>query len=1095
MKLYCFILGLVLVICTIWESGLAQIVCNDPGGFILISDNNGGGRTIYTAPIPGSTSSTDKVDLTVTTVSDFTSIAFHQATSTLFWAEKGVAGGPPTTTPPQLYREPINECYTTGPVMFLDGSVKTDSMDVTITAMTIDETNHRLYWAERYVAGTPFETTHAIWTVSLNSDDPNGAKTKLYDDPDVGNDPTVEIVDLEFDLNTQQLYWVLNTGSPRRAAADGSGVIISRPPDSTVDSMGVVGIELDITNGNIYLQHKTSCEIHQLDINLSYVSQTPLYSDVSCTAIDFFLSAVSAAEGFYTLTNNHALIQIPLSGGSDSKTDIVNDLNLDTPINMIFVPNCPIQATQISFTASKYTTCEGTNITVEILRSPPCYDPVVARVLHYGGSASASRPSDYGAKSGDSEGIKFPNLQSFTSVSFEIYADDRTEGNETFIVELADPSQYAHVSLGEPYKAEVTIIDKSSYIQFAESAYEVREGDPTLMTITLERIGNLENSASVSLVATPGTAMEGDDYDPNIADVTFNAFESKATAVISITDDDILEMDETFQISIFEPQSQGQSSTEVLIKDDEIGFTFQQDGNEFNEDIGEVIIPVERVGSTELEGSVNIAFRDSNEDHTAMVGEDFTHFNPTTLTFAPGQSVVNIYVFITNDNEYESTESFQISISDPQPEGSDIIIATTTVSILDDEENIRFAKNQATAREGETTILRLQLIRDVALKETSVLITSCEAYRSAVGGQDFVPINSAVVRFILGNTTAYTPDVIILNDNIGEVYESFRLVITSPEQGAIACNEDMTNDIYIGIIDDDGATHRFSSSNYVIPEYSANLKVRINQEGILSDDDQQRVTLSAISGSAINNQDFVFNGPRRLNFGDTGYTDVLIQIVSDNEYEQGGETFTLQLTNDDGDILDTASVTIQDDDRPPIPPQPQSYYFREDSITVVESKGEIRVVVLRTERSIPATILIDTVTGSATPGDDYFPLNRYPVEFSAGDLIAEKVIYIVNDEDGEDTETFQVVLSSPTDGGSITGGPLTVTITDDDESIDNALSTAVLIGIIAGILGALIVLAVLMCVCYIAFISNGRRTACAVPPVQYNSRYGQPITY
>ncbi|XP_072041042.1 extracellular matrix protein 3-like [Amphiura filiformis] len=744
-----------------------------PGGFMLISDRGRGRRRstpiprkIYTAPILESISSDDKVDLSVTTVRPFTSIGFHQKTSTLLWAEAGVQAASPTL--PQLNRLPIDPCYTDGKTTFLEGCLKQGSV-------------------ERYVAGDG-TTSHAIWTVYLYSDNADEDKIKLYDDPYSNNDVTAEIVDLTLNPTTQQLYWVLNTGTAntaftRRAAADGSGITASR--EDSVDSNGVVGIELDITNGNIYWQHETSCQIDRLNINdFSSGSPTQLYSDVSCTSVDFFLST---AEGFYMLDNADTLSQIPLSGSSE--TEIINPLGLEDPDEMIFVPNCPV-GTEISFIASEFNTYEGdTNFTVGVLRSgAPCYGPSV-RLVNFVGTAS--RPSDYssirngGAESVDSQTIRFQNLQSLFTVPFKIYADERTEGNETFIVELADPSPYASVSLGDITRAVITIIDKSSYIQFVQSTYEVREGEPTLMTITLERIGNLENSARVSLVATPGTAMAGDDYDPNIADVSFNAFESTATTVISITDDDVLEMDEIFQISIVEPQSQGQSSTEVLIKDDEIGFTFQQDGYEFNEDIGQVIIPVERIGSTEVEGSVDITFHDSNEDYTAMIGEDFTQFNPITLTFAPGQSVVDINVFITNDNQYESTESFQISISDPQPEGSDVIIATTTVSILDDEENIRFVENQATAREGETTIVRPQLIRDVALKETSVLITSCEAYRSAVGGQDFVPINSAVVRFLLGETTAYTPDVIILNDNIGEVYESFRLVITSPEQGAL----------------------------------------------------------------------------------------------------------------------------------------------------------------------------------------------------------------------------------------------------------------------------------------------------------------------
>lgn len=107
--------------------------------------------------------------------------------------------------------------------------------------------------------------------------------------------------------------------------------------------------------------------------------------------------------------------------------------------------------------------------------------------------------------------------------------------------------------------------------------------------------------------------------------------------------------------------------------------------------------------------------------------------------------------------------------------------------------------------------------------------------------------------------------------------------------------------------------------------------------------------------------------------------------------------------------------------------------FVESEVEAAESDGVASLVVELQGRqpSCAGTVDVATVDGTAVAGEDYEALTQ-TLTFEEGDDRVETVeIPILADDDADGGETFTVELSNPTGSISNTGGPATVTITDD----------------------------------------------------------------
>src|SRR5205807_7356558 len=86
-------------------------------------------------------------------------------------------------------------------------------------------------------------------------------------------------------------------------------------------------------------------------------------------------------------------------------------------------------------------------------------------------------------------------------------------------------------------------------VQFSSSNYSVVEAC-TIVTITINRIGNTSAAASVDYFTSDVTASERRDYVTAIGTLRFAAGETSKSFVVLINDDSYVEGNETFNVNL-----------------------------------------------------------------------------------------------------------------------------------------------------------------------------------------------------------------------------------------------------------------------------------------------------------------------------------------------------------------------------------------------------------------------------------------------------------------------------------------------------------------------------------------------------------------
>src|SRR5262249_47268964 len=114
---------------------------------------------------------------------------------------------------------------------------------------------------------------------------------------------------------------------------------------------------------------------------------------------------------------------------------------------------------------------------------------------------------------------------------------------------LSSPSGGA--TLGTQSTAALTIVndDIAGTLQFSNANYSVSENGG-IATITVTRTGGSAGSVSVNYATSNGTATAGSEYTATSGPLTFADGETSKTFTIPITDDSVVEPNETVNLTL-----------------------------------------------------------------------------------------------------------------------------------------------------------------------------------------------------------------------------------------------------------------------------------------------------------------------------------------------------------------------------------------------------------------------------------------------------------------------------------------------------------------------------------------------------------------
>uniref|UniRef100_A0A669EDI1 Fras1 related extracellular matrix 3 n=1 Tax=Oreochromis niloticus TaxID=8128 RepID=A0A669EDI1_ORENI len=442
----------------------------------------------------------------------------------------------------------------------------------------------------------------------------------------------------------------------------------------------------------------------------------------------------------------------------------------------------------------------------------------------------------------------------------------------------------------------------------------------------------------------------------------------------------------------------------------------------------------------------------ATKDGTAEKDKDFRGKAQKQVQFNPGQTTATWKVKIFTDQEFETSETFEIQLSDPVMavlEFPDV----ATVEIVDpgDGRNLVILSYL-----NKIVVLGLDLFSFKT--ESSVYIPQSEFKIEEDVGELLVPVRRSgdasqelmVVCYTQqGTATGTIPStvlsysdyitrpedhtsvlrfdkderekacrIIIIDDSLYEEEESFNVSLSMPMGGLVGANFPSAKVTILADSDDEPSLY-FGEPEYVVDESSGYVEVKVWRTGT---DLSKTATVTIRSRksdpvSAEAGLDYV-GISRNLDFA-PGVTMQTFRVTILDDLGQpeleGPETFDLVLRMPMNAVLgEPSKTTITINDTVTDLPKVQ---FKEGSYKVDESDGEVTATVYRSgDISLRSTVRCYTRQGSAQVMMDY---NERPntdasvITFLPGESEKSCVVTLVDDSIHEEDEEFRLVLGTP----------------------------------------------------------------------------------
>ena len=629
--------------------------------------------------------------------------------------------------------------------------------------------------------------------------------------------------------------------------------------------------------------------------------------------------------------------------------------------------------------------------------------------------------------------------------------------------------------------ATVTLTDNDDPVSFSIADAEATEGGK--VTFTVNRAGAEDNVASVKVTTATDSgdgvnAADADDYTAIATAQTLNFAKgvTSQTVEVQTTQDDLFELDETFNAVLSEPAlgdgdpgtgvtiESGKGTAIGTIKNDDTKPSFAVADASASEGDG-ITFTVTRSGA--MDNAVSVKWNtkaDSSDGANAASASDYTPVAAaTTLTFAKGVGSQTFTVATTEDNLDEDDETFLVELTEAVGGTIDTAQATGTINDDDDapsgitlsvDTNGTEDGAQSTVAEGDgATVVTVTATvngttRYVDAKTVAVSVVD----NTAASPADYAAVSNFNITIAAGaasHTGTFT--VTPVDDDLDESDETIDVTGTLSSVTITGATVTLTDN-------DDPVS--FSIADAEATE-GGKVTFTVSRKGAGDNVAAVKIATAADSGDGVNaasTSDYTaITTAQTLNFAKGVATQTVeVQTAQDDLFEPD-ETFKAVLSEPalgDGDPgtgvsiesgKGTAIGTIKNDDTEPSFAVADASASEGDAITfTVTRSGAMDNVV-----SVKWNTKAATGANAASATDDYTPVTAArTLSFAKG--VSAQTFTVATTEDvlHEGNETFLVELTAA-EGATITTAQAIGTINDDDAaptgitlSVDTNGSTA-----------------------------------------------------
>ncbi|MBT5531508.1 hypothetical protein HOK31_00520, partial [Candidatus Poribacteria bacterium] len=264
-------------------------------------------------------------------------------------------------------------------------------------------------------------------------------------------------------------------------------------------------------------------------------------------------------------------------------------------------------------------------------------------------------------------------------ISIAVAGDAINEPDESVTLTLSNPTGPNATLAGTSFSG--VIVDNDDIV-VSVVASEAGEASATML-VAVALSGESQQSVTVSYATADGSATAGADYEAATGDVTIEPGATSASVTVTLLDDAVHELDETFTVSLSEATGRGVSvdatAPDVTItNDDPVPSLSVSDVTVAEGDVS-ATFAVSLTGATSAD--VTVAY--ATADIGAHAGEDYDAASGT-LTIEAGATAAEIAVTLIDDTDPEADEAFILSLRN----ATDATLADgqAVATILDNDE-------------------------------------------------------------------------------------------------------------------------------------------------------------------------------------------------------------------------------------------------------------------------------------------------------------------------------------------------------------------------------------------------------------------------